>query len=228
MSTVRERHIFRSAYNPLVGTTPATVWPKNTAYVFPTVASVMTLYSTVLTDVGQLVLIEGLDASYNEISEVLPLNGQTGSNTALSYFRINNMTVLSDSPQGAISLGTGAAVLGVPANTYGYIAPGDNNDSTGVYTVPNGWTLNLMMGSISAGGSTGSQTVTADFRSILGGVNYLTAKIVLSNSFQPYPYNPELEVPSRTDIYTNASTNANTALVAITFNGTLNKNSLAE
>jgi hypothetical protein len=36
-----------------------------------------------------------------------------------------------------------------------------------------------------------------------------------------------LEIPSKTDIYTNAYTSSNTALVAITFNGTLNKNSLA-
>ena len=227
MSAVRERHIFRSAYNPLSGTAPATVWPKNTLYVFPVAASTMTLYSSSITDVGQLVLVEGLDANYDEQSEVVALNGQTGTATTKSYFRINNMTVLTDSPQGNISIGTGVAALGIPANTYGYIAAGDNMDSTGVYTVPNGWTLNLMLGSISAGGSTGSQTVTADFRSILNGVNYLTAKIVLANSFQPYPYNPELEVPSKTDIYVNSYTSSNTALVATTFNGTLNKNSLA-
>jgi len=226
MTAQRERHIFRSAYNANAGTTPATVWPKNTLYVFPTAASKMTLYSTAA-DFGQLVLIEGLDANYVEQSEVLPLAGQTGSLTALSYLRINNMTVLSDSPQGNISLGTGTATGGIPANTYGYIAAGDNNDSTGVYTVPAGWTLNLMMGSISAGGSTGSQAVTADFRSGLAGVDYLTAKIVLANSFQPYPYNPELEIPSKTDVYVNAYTSSNTALVATTFNGTLNKNSLA-
>jgi hypothetical protein len=227
MTAIRERHIFRSAYNPAVGTAKATVWPKNTLYVFPTVASVMSLYSTSVADVGQLVFIEGLDADYNEISEVLALNGQAGRATVNSYFRINNLTVLVDNIQGDIALGTGLALLGVPANTYGFIPQGDNMDATGVYTVPNGWTLNLMMGSISAGGSSGSQAITADFRSILNGVNYLTAKIVLANSFQPYPYNPELEIPSKTDIYTNVNTSSNTALVAVTFNGMLNKNSLA-
>lgn len=227
MSAIRERHIFRSAYNPLVGASKVAIWPKNTLYVFPTAASLMTLYSSSTADTTQSVLIEGLDANYDEIFEVVVLNGQTGRSTVNSYFRINGMTVLTDSPQGNISLGTGVATAGVPANTYGYIDAGDNKTHMGVYTVPNGWTLNIMMGSISAGGSTGAQAVEADFRSTVYGVNYLTSKIVLANSFQPYPYNPELEVPSKTDLYTNAATSSNTALVAITFNGTLNKNSLA-
>jgi len=34
-----QRSIFRSSYNPLVGTTDATIWPKNTAYAFPVAAS---------------------------------------------------------------------------------------------------------------------------------------------------------------------------------------------
>jgi hypothetical protein len=177
MTAVRERPIFRSAYNPAAGTANATVWPKNTLYVFPTVASTMTLYSTSTADTSQLVLIDGLDANYDEISEVVMLNGQTGRATTQSFFRINNMTVLTDSPQGDISIGTGVATAGVPTNTYGFIPHGDNMDASGVYTVPNGWT--------------------------------------------------QLEIPSKTDIYTNAYTSSNTALVAITFNGTLNKNSLA-
>lgn len=223
---LRQRPIFRSAYNPALTNTEATIWPKNTAYSFPVSASTMTLYSTSVSDTTQLVLIEGLDADYIETSEVLMLNGQTGRATANQYLRINTLTVLSDSPQGDISVGTGSATLGVPANTYGFIKAGDNLSASAVYTIPAGYTLLLTAGSISAGSASGSQTVTANFHSRINGVNYLTAKISLANSFQFFPYNPELTVPEKTDVYNNAVTSSGTMLVAATFNGYLVKNKI--
>jgi len=95
----RDVSIFRSAYNPSVSSSEATLWPKNTLYSFPSSASLMTLYSTSALDTSQSVLVEGLDANYEEISEVLILNGQTGRESTRQYFRINTMTVLTDSPQ---------------------------------------------------------------------------------------------------------------------------------
>lgn len=222
----RDRTIFRSSYNPNVGTAEATIWPKNTAYVFPSSVGHMTLYSSSTADTSQRVLVDGLDANYVEISEVLALNGQTGIQTSLEYLRINSMTVLTDSPQGNISLGTGVATGGIPANTYAYINAGDNITNAAVYTVPAGYTLRLASGSISAGGSTGSQSVTAKFRSRINGVTYLTANISLANNYQFFPYNPTLEIPEKTDVYNNAFTNANTSSVSATFNGWLIKNNI--
>lgn len=222
-----QRSIFRSSYNPSVGTTEATIWPKNTAYAFPVAAVQMTLYSTSVLDTTQSVLIEGLDASYNEISEVLVLNGQTGRQSALSYLRVNTLTVLVDSPVGDIALGTGLAVLGVPANTYGFIHAGDNVSNAAVYTVPAGYTLRLASGSISAGGSSGSQVVAAKFYTRINGVRYLTSDITISNSFQFFPYNPNLDVPEKADIFNNVSTSSNTAAVSATFNGWLIRNSIS-
>lgn len=216
-ASVRSRNIFRSAYNTLIGTVAATIWPKNTAYVFPSVASLMTLYSTSVLDTTQSVLIDGLDANYNEIQEVLVLNGQTGVSTTQQFFRINGLTVLVDSPVGDISLGTGTALLGVPANTYGFIHAGDNISQSAVYTVPKGWSLFLAQG---------SHTVTADFFSRVNGVKYLTSKIVAANQFQPFPYNPEVEVPEKTDIWNTASTDAGTAALAVTFNGQLRRDTI--
>jgi len=222
----RDRSIFRSSYNSNVGTSEATVWPKNTAYAFPTSAGHMMLYSTSALDTTQLVLIDGLDANYDEISEVLMLNGQTGRQTSLEYLRINTMTVLTDSPQGDIALGTGVATAGVPANTYGFINAGDNITSAAVYTVPAGYTLRLASGSISSGGSSGSQTTTAKFRSRINGVTYLTANISIANNYQFFPYNPPLDLPEKTDVYNNVSTSSNTASVSATFNGWLVKNNI--
>lgn len=221
-----QRSIFRSSYNPSVGTTEATIWPKNTAYAFPVAAVQMTLYSTSALDTTQSVLIEGLDANYNEISEVLVLNGQTGRQSALSYLRVNTLTVLVDSPVGDIALGTGLAVLGVPANTYAFIHAGDNISNAAVYSVPAGYTLRLTSGSISAGGATGSQTITAKFFSVIRGVKYLTANISIANNFQFFPYNPNLDIPEKSDVYNNVVASASTSSVSATFNGYLVKNGI--
>ena len=186
----------------------------------------MTLYSTSTLDTTQAVLVDGLDANYEEISEVLVLNGQVGALSVKSYLRVNALTVLVDSPIGNISFGTGVATAGLPANTYAYINAGDNITNAAVYTVPAGYTLRIASGSISAGGSTGSQTLTAKFRSRINGVTYLTANISLANNYQFFPYNPTLEVPEKTDVYNNAFTNANTSTVSATFNGWLIKNNI--
>lgn len=222
----RQRSIFRTAYNSAFDSTAATVWPKNTIYVFPSAATIMTLYSSSTADTTQLVLIEGLDASYNEISEVVALNGQTGRATALPYLRINTLTVLTDSPVGNISLGVGTATAGVPATTYGYIFATDNVSASAVYTVPAGWTFRLISGSISVGGTTGSQVATIGFYSTVGGVRYLTSKIGSANGFQFFPYNPALDVPEKTDIVANGTMSSGTALVTVTFNGYLVRNTV--
>jgi hypothetical protein len=222
----RDASIFRSSYNAIVGTSEATIWPKNTAYVFPSSASLMTLYSTSLLDTSQLVLIEGLDANYAEISEVLTLNGQAGRQSTKQFLRINGMTVLTDSPQGDIAFGTGIAVLGVPANTYAFISAGDNMTQAAVYTVPAGYTLRITAGSISAGASTGSHNVTARFYSRINGVRYLISLISVANNFQFFPYTPNVEVPEKTDVYNNVVTDGGTASVSATFNGWLVKNNI--
>lgn len=222
----RDTAIFRNSYNATVGTTEATIWPKNTNYSFPVSASLMTLYSTSLTDTTQLVFIEGLDSNYVEISEILTLNGQAGIQSTKQFFRVNSMTVLTDSPQGDISFGTGVAVLGVPANTYAFIKAGDNMSQAAVYTVPAGYTLRIASGSISAGAATGSHNVTAKFYSKINGVKYLTSLITVANNFQFFPYTPNVEVPEKTDIYNNVITDAGTASVSATFNGWLIKNNI--
>lgn len=186
----------------------------------------MTLYSSSTADTTQAVLIEGLDSNYVEISEVLVLNGQVGALSTKSYLRVNAMTVLVDSPVGNLSFGTGAATLGIPTNTYAYINAGDNITNAAVYTVPAGYTLRLSSGSISTGGSSGSQIVTAKFYSRINSVRYLTANITISNNFQFFPYNPTLEIPEKSDIFNNVATNANVAAVSATFNGWLIKNNI--
>ena len=115
--------IYRTAYSTFATSAGVyCLWNRAAAYTFPASASVMKLSSSAVGDTTQLVLIEGLDANYNSISEVLQLNGQTGVTSTKSFLRVNDMTVLIDSPTGNIYFGTGTITAGVPANVYGFIS----------------------------------------------------------------------------------------------------------
>lgn len=216
--------VFRSAYTTNCTTTKSTLWSRGTLYTFPTSASVMTVSSANALDVGIAVLVEGLDTNYDAISEVVVLNGQTGVNTTKSYLRINNLTVLTAGILDGVFVGTGTITAGVPANIYGHVANGDHISQAAIYTVPKGYTLYITAGSISSATTLSGKYILAEFHSRVNGIDYITAKISVSSSFQQIPYTPPLKVPEKTDIYTNVVSSQGTDQVAATLQGILIKN----
>ena len=125
-----------------VGATFIPVWERDTAYTYPTSAIQMTLYSSSASDTAVSVRIDGLDANYAPITEVLVLtNGTTGVTTVNSYFRINSMNVLMSStnnPVGTLYLSNAAKTV-----TYAQIAIGTGRTQMTIYTVPAGYTFYL-------------------------------------------------------------------------------------
>lgn len=220
------RAVFQSGYSTLVTTNQNyAVWNRAANYTFPASASVMTLSSSATGDVGQSVLIEGLDANYAEISEVLVLNGQNAVTSTKSYLRINAMTVIVDSPTGNIYFGTGALTTGVPANVYGFISAGDNHQLAAFYTVPAGHTLYIQGGSVNAALANQNKLVTINFATTIGTARYAAAKIISSGGFQHYPYTPPLAVPEMSDLLDTATTTDNTtSTVTVNLSGILIKN----
>lgn len=213
------RAVFRSAYSVnITNGQNYAIWNRASGYTFPSVASTMTLSSSATGDVGQVVLVSGLDASYNEISETLVLNGQTAVTSTKSFFRVNDMLVLTDSPTGSIYFGTGSVTSGVPANVYGFIYAGDNAMMAGVYTVPAGFTLYIQGGSMNAALANNNKYVSVAFSTTIAGVRYQAAKIVSSGGFQHYPYTPALAVPEKSDLLDLATTTDASAPSAITVN----------
>lgn len=218
--------IFRGAYTTLSTTGQNyTIWNRAANYVFPTVAAKMYLSSDSTLDTTQSVLIQGLDANYNQISEVLALNGQAGVLSANTYFRINGMVVVTDSPVGNLYFGTGTITAGVPANVYGFISSGDNNMLAAIYTVPAGYTLYITGGSVSSGTSGQNKYATIKFYIQSGGVKYAGATITQSNGYQYFPYNPPLAVAEKTDLFDTATTtDATPAQVSVNLSGYLIQN----
>jgi hypothetical protein len=152
---------FKFGYNPVVGNSKETIWSQGGLYAYPPSASVMTVSSSNTNDTSagtgaRTVEVFGLDTDYNEISEVVTLNGQTPVNTAKSYLRINRGIVRSagsgEQNAGIIYAGTGTVTLGVPVNIYLTIdGQGDNQTLMCLWTVPANYTAFLVKMSLSTG-----------------------------------------------------------------------------
>ena len=160
---------FKFGYNPVVGNSKETIWSQGGLYAYPPSASVMTVSSSNTNDTSagtgaRTVEVFGLDADYNEINEVVTLNGQTPVNTAKSYLRINRGIVRSAGSggqnAGIIYAGTGTVTTGVPANIYLTIdGQGDNQTLMCLWTVPANYTAFLVKMSLSTGTSTNTPAI---------------------------------------------------------------------
>jgi len=128
------RNIFGSTAGDadIVTTEFRTPWERASNYEFPTSASTMSLVSTSTSDTAVTVLISGLDANYEPISEIKTLTGTTPITTINSYFRINDMVCTEGNAVGTITLSVGA-------NVYSQIDIGNGRDQKAVYTVPAGY-----------------------------------------------------------------------------------------
>lgn len=216
--------IFRSAHTTNCNTAKTTLWSLGTLYNFPSAATVMKVSSANALDIGVIVLINGLDANYDAISETVVMNGQTPVNTTKSYLRINDVIVVAGAILDGVYVGTGTVTAGVPATVYGYAKTGENISATSVFTVPKGYTFYITQGSISCATTVSNKYVTAEFNSIINGIDYITAKITVSTSFQQFNYNPPLKVDEKTDFRTDVTSSSGTDIVAATVQGILIKN----
>ena len=94
-------------YQASVTTTSIPVWENATTYTYITNASTLTLASSSASDdTVAKVLINGLDANFNQISETLQMNGVTGVTTLNSYYRVNSMVLVSAGTGQTTNVGT--------------------------------------------------------------------------------------------------------------------------
>jgi hypothetical protein len=114
-------------FNTVVGGTFETLWNDGATYVFPSEPKAMTIVSSAA-DTMQ-VLINGLDADYRELVQVVTLTGITPVAIPKSIFRINSAVILSGNNVGNITIASGGV-------TYGYIGAGLGITQACVYTVP--------------------------------------------------------------------------------------------
>jgi len=209
-------------FQPTVSTTQIPAWEVASGYTYPTVATLMNLVSSEAGDTSATVVIQGLDAGFNPISEVLALNGTTDVVTTNLYLRINSMAVRSGSPTGAITLKD-------PTNTttYARINALIGRTQMSIYTVPAGHTFFLSRVNVYAS----LNGFTADFLTYRNvstlnpsGVRSITQQAPFTNSYEAQRVMPRPFV-EKTDIQLQCRTSANTAAVSISAEGVLIANS---
>jgi hypothetical protein len=134
-------------YQAALTTTLYPVWENLSAYTYPASATTMLLYSSSPSDTNVSVLINGLDANFNPISETLVLtNGATGVTTVNSYLRINGMILASGVANvGKLSLSNAGKTV-----TYAAMSIGLGKSQAAIYTVPAGYTFYLTRVDINA------------------------------------------------------------------------------
>ena len=206
-------------YNGDVDQTEVTVWPYAGLMSHPAAAIQMKVSSSNAADASagtgaRTVLIQGLDASFNEISETVTMNGQTAVTTTNSYLRINYATVATagsgQSAAGDIYIGTGTVTAGVPATVYDLIKFNYNDTVTGHYTIPAGYTGYLMQGMFSAGQASGSTSIQGRLlSSTADGIRRTTAVVTLNNGSADYAFEFPIAIPEKTDIEATAIGSAN-------------------
>jgi len=161
--------VYKFGNNAQVADSVETIWQQGGLYSYLSAESVLKVSSSSANDTSagtgaRTVQLFGLDGDYNEISEVVTLNGQTAVNTTQSYLRINRMIVRSAGSGGAnagiIYAGTGTVTTGVPANIYATInGDGTNQTLMALWTIPAGYTGYLMQYDVSNGTSSNTPAV---------------------------------------------------------------------
>jgi hypothetical protein len=164
---------FRFGFANSIGTTQQTITTSaatGAAYVYPSAATVMKVSSSSANDTSagtgaRTILVSGLDASYNRISEIITLSGQTSVNTTNSFLRIlytEILTVGTGAAQaGTIYFGVGTVTAGVPATVYWRSEIDYNNWSFAGYTVPAGYTAYVTSYTLTAQSTTANINVSA-------------------------------------------------------------------
>lgn len=204
------RNVTVFGFNPDVDTAQVSVWPLPSLIPFPSVALQMTVSSSNANDTSagtgaRTIVVEGLDANYNEVSETVTLNGQTPVTMAASLLRVNYAYVATagsgNGAAGDVYIGTGVVTAGVPATVYDVVKFDYNTTITGSFTIPGGYTGYLSQGLFSSGQAGGSNQVQG--RLLTRGTDNIrrTAAVTsINNGVADYVFEYPVAIPEKTTV----------------------------
>lgn len=227
--------IFKFGLNSDINGSLETIWSRGGMYVYPTSAIQMKVSSSSANDAdngtgARTVVVAGLDANYNEISETVTLAGQTAvltTNTFIRVFRAFVVTAGSGgTAAGTIYIGDGTVTAGVPATVYAEIALGDNQTTMAIWTVPAGFTFFVYRGLFSAASNNVAQYILGKFMfRPFGGVFRNAADVTVNSGTVAYDFELPLAIPEKSDIEARAiALSGNSFYTTASFEGVYIKN----
>lgn len=183
--------IHRSFLDTVTGT-EQTVWVVGGLYVYPNTANTLTVVSSSTSDTSngtgaRTLIIDGLDANYDAISEIITMNGTTNVVTTKSYLRLHRASVIT---AGSTETNVGSITVthnGIN-NPLGRLSPSSSQTQISVYTVPRGKTGYLVQIDLTTSKNTDGR---ATLRTRINGVSRIRHSTFLhggvyNNNF-PYP-----------------------------------------
>lgn len=139
------------------------IWPPGTARVLPTSAAVLAVTSDSAEDDPDeatppgtgawTIIVEGLDANYDEISETITMAGTGTANSSAAWFRVNRAYV---NTAGSTQSNVGNISISISGDLQGYIEAAEGQTHMTHYTVPNGHTVIVTGFSITVGRMAGN------------------------------------------------------------------------
>lgn len=187
-------------FNRTVGTSYETIWDDGGNYVYPSSAVTMSVVSSSGSDTLN-VLISGLDANYNEITETVTLTGTSPVTTTSEFLRINKAIVLTSLNIGDITISNGG-------NTYAFIGADIGTTQSSVYTVPAGHSIYLVRIDCTSGTVNGQKYLF--IRNILRSSSGRTLKVAESTFSQSISFDRQVpfRIEEKTDFHFEAKSSA--------------------
>jgi len=196
-------------HNPSIAAAPADIWSGGGLYPWMTAATSLEMVSSSANDAAvgtgcRTVLVSGLDINYVAISELVTLSGTTPVALLNQYFRINSLIMMS-AGSGKTNAGT-VTLRDAGAGTTRALIPLIGGNGVGIsrqsqYTVPAGFTLQILSQYIGINGSGASRTadVSTYIQSSLG--YYRLPVVLTAQDGNPYRHDgvPGLTLVEKTD-----------------------------
>lgn len=135
-----------TGYNPDIdAASDETVWTTGGLYPWSVwdTTRLITVVSTSAADTGSVV-VTGLDADFNPITEEINFNGLTSGTGTVQFKRVNSAYYKNGAANNA-----GVVTLTANGNTVGLIEIGIGQTLNGIYTVPAGHTAYILTGDFS-------------------------------------------------------------------------------
>ena len=207
------KRVFKFGFNSDIDNVTEDIWDVGGTYTYQGSALAMTVTSGGgATDNGVQVTVQGLDASYNEVSETVTLAGSGTATTTQTYLRVFRAFVAgSQEPTGDIDIDNGGT-------TYARITNGENQTLMALWTVPAGYTAYLLQTDVTAFTEQNNKFATVHIQTReLNGVFRTQDKFAVVEASVHQGYQAPIPIPEKTDIKVQAiasSSNADLALSA--------------
>lgn len=234
------RAVHKFGKNDGINSSIETVWAAGGLHYHPTTAGTVDIVSTSAEDAAAgdglaVLVIEGLDVDYNEVSETVNLTGTSTVTTTTSFLRVvraygtnlGSGATISTNPQFS-NLGTISAThnsLTAPNNGAFNIPPNVGQTQIALYTVPAGYTAHIYSFSASAGKQSlwniTHPVATVRLLQRPDGTGQLAWRImdefILKDTAVQINYPFPICVPEKTDIEVRAFTTSDTVPVSAEF-----------